>query len=271
MAKYQLPPIKDERVFEELTCDLFNFVENTNSYENTDFQTFGVKGQNQKGIDVFSSKTKTVIQCKLKSLGRKDDTIRKNLIEDINNDLEKAKGLKIEFDRFIFTSTFRDDAQIQEYLNQLRKEQSLSFHLYYWGWDTITKHIEQSDILLHKYFAKFIRKPKPVKPKLELPDGALGKDLLKKNYIDHLKKRYGDFKQTELTRKGEKFNWGGFTKSLSDRYKSAGINYIDVRHFDDLVSYLQKRIDGTIMGKVNKSKGIKNYSTFEEFSNIIPV
>ncbi len=44
------------------------------------------------------------------------------------------------------------------------------------------------------------------------------------------------------------------------------MNYIDVRHFDDLASYLKSRIDGTIMGKVNKSKGIKNYSVFEEFS-----
>jgi len=61
MANYQLPPLKDERLFEELTCDLFNFVENTSSYMNTDFQTFGVKGQNQKGIDIFSSKSKTVI------------------------------------------------------------------------------------------------------------------------------------------------------------------------------------------------------------------
>jgi hypothetical protein len=266
MAKYQLPPLKDEKLFEELTCDLFNFVENTSSYENIDFQTFGVKGQNQKGIDVFSTKTKTVIQCKLKSLGRKDDTIRKNLIQDINNDLEKAKDLKIEFDKFIFTSTFRDDAQIQEYLNLIRKEQNLSFHLYYWGWDSITKHIEESDILLQKYFPKFIKKSKSVKPKLELPDGALGKDLTKKNYIDHLKKRYGDWKQIELDKKGEKFSWAAFTISLSKRYKAAGINYIDISNFDDLSLYLQKRIDGTIMGKINKSKSIKNYSSFEDFS-----
>ena len=47
MAKYQLPPLKDEKLFEELTCDLFNFVEHNTSYENIDFQTFGVKGQNQ--------------------------------------------------------------------------------------------------------------------------------------------------------------------------------------------------------------------------------
>ena len=84
MAKYQLPVLKDEKLFEELTCDLFNFVENTSSYESIDFQTFGVKGQNQKGIDIFSAKRKTVIQCKLKSIGRKDETIRKNLIQDIN-------------------------------------------------------------------------------------------------------------------------------------------------------------------------------------------
>ena len=92
------------------------------------------------------------------------------------------------------------------------------------------------------------------------------KELSKKNYIDYLKKRYGDWKQIELNKKGEKFNWAAFTISLSKRYKASGMNYIDVRHFDDLASYLKSRIDGTIMGKVNKSKGIKNYSVFEEFS-----
>ena len=265
MANYQLPPLKDERLFEELTCDLFNFVENTSSYENIDFQTFGVKGQNQKGIDVFSSKTKTVVQCKLKSIGKKDEIIRKNLIQDINADLEKVKDLRIDFDKFVFVSTFRDDTQIQEYLSQLKNEQQLSFHLYYWGWDTITKHIEQSEGLLQKYFPKFIKKTKPVKPKLELPEGALGKELSKKNYIDYLKKRYGDWKQIELNKKGEKFNWAAFTISLSKRYKASGFNYIAVRYFDDFVAYLKSRIDGTIMGKVNKSKGIKNYSSFEEF------
>lgn len=265
MAKYQLPVLKDEKLFEELTCDLFNFVENTSSYESIDFQTFGVKGQNQKGIDIFSSKKRTVIQCKLKSIGRKDEAIRKNLIQDINADLEKAKDFKIDFDKFIFVSTFRDDAQIQEYLNQIKKEHGLSFDLYYWGWDTITKHIEHSEALLHKYFSKFVKKSKPTTPKIELPDGALGKELSKKNYVDYLKKRYGDWKQIELNKKGEKFNWGAFTISLSKKYKASGINYIDVRHFDDLVTYLKSRIDGTIMGKVNKSKGTKNYSAFEDF------
>lgn len=71
MAKYQLPPLKDEKEFEEFVCDLFNIIENTNSYQNKDFQLFGVKGQNQKGIDIISSKAETLIQCKLKDLRKK--------------------------------------------------------------------------------------------------------------------------------------------------------------------------------------------------------
>lgn len=266
MAKYQLPPLKDEKLFEELTCDLFNFIENTNSYENTDFQPFGRNGQNQKGIDVFSSQNKTVIQCKLKSIGRKDDTIRKSLIQDTNNDLEKIKELKIDFEKFILISTFKDDAKIQEFLNSLRKEQNLSFHLYYWGWDTVTKYLEQSDTLLHKYFPKFI-KSKTIKPKIELPDGALGKDLSKKNYIHYLIKRYGEWKQIELDRKNEKFNWGSFNKHLMNKFRATGINYIDIRYFDSLVEYLQERINKTTFGRNRKAKNQKNYSTFDEFVN----
>jgi hypothetical protein len=129
MANYQLPPLKDERLFEELTCDLFNFVENTSSYENTDFQTFGVKGQNQKGIDVFSTKTKTVIQCKLKSIGRKDETIRKNLIQDINTDLEKSRDLAIDFDKFVFVSTFRDDVKYRN--TSIKSKKKRNFHFIY--------------------------------------------------------------------------------------------------------------------------------------------
>lgn len=61
MSQYQLPPLKSEKQFEEFVCNLFNEIENTNDYQNTDFQTFGVKGQLQKGIDILSPRTRTVI------------------------------------------------------------------------------------------------------------------------------------------------------------------------------------------------------------------
>lgn len=263
MAKYQLPPLKDEKLFEEFICDLFNVIENTNTYNNTDFQTFGVKGQNQKGIDVFSAQTKTVIQCKLKDIRKKDTELRKNLIEDITLDLEKVIDLKIEFERFILVSTFRDDAKLQEFVNEIRNQQNLSFHLYYWGWDTISKYVEQSEMLIKKYFPEF--KPKSVKPKIELPDGALGKYLSKKNYISYLIKRYGDWKQIELNKKNEKFNWASFNKHIINKYRASGINYIHINYFYNLVSYLQDKIDKTIFGRNNKAQNNRNYSDFEDF------
>lgn len=263
MSRYQLPPLKEEKLFEYFVCDIFNFLEKTDTYLNSDFQTFGVKGQKQKGIDILSVKNHTVIQCKLKDNKQRSDSIRKTLIQDINTDLENVKDLDFSFKRFIFTSTFRDDAKIQEYLAKLQEEQNLSFSIYYWGWDTLCRYIEENDTLLKKYFPQFISKPK-AKSKLELPDNALGKDLLKKNYINYLIKRYGNWKQFELDRTDEKFSWASFNKHIMNKYRASGINYIHIKHFEALVLYLKDRIDKTIFGKNNLAKGRRNYSSFEE-------
>lgn len=268
MSKYQLPPLKNEKNFEEFICDLFNEIENTNSFKNTDFQNFGVKGQSQKGIDVFSAKTQTVIQCKLKDLKRKDDLIRKDLIADIHSDLKKAFELQFPISRFIFVSTFRDDSVLQEFTSQLMTDAKLPFPLYYWGWDTLCKYAEQHETILMKYFPKFI--PKPVKQAKkyspQLPEGCIGLDLNKKNYFNYLSKRYGDWKQIQFdtNKTGEKFNWASHNKNLSNRYHAAGINHIHVGHFDDLVIYLKDKIDKTQLGRNRKAKGKRNYSLFEE-------
>lgn len=91
MAHFQLIPLKDDKQFEYFVCDLMNCIENTESYQNTDFQIFGVSGQSQKGIDIISQKHKTVVQCKLKLLTVQDKKISKNLIKDINDDLAKSQ------------------------------------------------------------------------------------------------------------------------------------------------------------------------------------
>ncbi len=264
MPKYQLPPLKDATRFEEFICDIFNAIENTNSYTNTDFQTFGVSGQNQKGIDVFSQNSQTVIQCKVKDAYKRADTIRKTLIADIESDLEKSKKIDFTFKRFILASTFRDDSKLQEHLNKIKDEQNLNFSLNYWGWNTLCKYAEDYESILKKYFPEF--KPKIKKaPKAELPDGSIGKDLHKKNYMNYLISRYADWKQIELNKKGEKFNYGGFKKSLMKKFKGgSGMNHIPVSMFDELASYLQERIDKTIFGRNRKAKGHRNYSTFEE-------
>lgn len=262
MSEFQLPVLANSERFEHLICDLFNKIENDNSYTNLDFQIFGVNGQNQKGIDILSQKALTIIQCKVKGLRGKDDVIRNKLLLDINNDLAKVESLNAKFNRLIFASTFRDDTHIQEFLNSLKHERNYHFNIYYWGWDTITRHIEQHEEIIKKYFRQF-GKTKQQKP--TVPVGALGSDLMKKNYVHHLIKRYGEWKQDELSKKGEKFNWPAINSHLAKKYKAAGINHIPLTQFLDLVGYLQKRIDQTIMGKIQKSKGYRSYKLFEEF------
>jgi len=269
MSNYQFPPLKNEKKFEEFVCDLLNEIENTDSYENTEYQKFGISGQAQHGIDIFSAKKGTVIQCKLKDLRKKDEIIRKQVISDLEADILRSSELKFEIKRFYLASTFRDDAVIQEFATALQSKLKTPFVIQYWGWDTLSKYAEQHDIIIRKYFPKFLPKParQPRKPKPEFPEGALGRDLIKKNYVTYLSRRYGDWKQMQLDKEGnvEKFNWPSHNKSLMNRYKASGINYILLTQFEDVVAYLQGKIDKTIFGRYHKSNGKKNYSSYEDF------
>ena len=256
MASFQLPPLKNSERFEHFVCDLFNHIDQTDSY--TEFQIFGVKGQTQKGIDIFSQRTKTVIQCKVKDVRGNPDATRQKLIAEMEKDLIKVTEYTFPFERMIFASTFRDDAVIQEHLSRLSTE--YTFSISYFGWDTLSHYAENYEILLKKYFRQFGQK----KSKPELPDGALGTDLIKKNYINYLITRYAEWKQLELKRYGEKFSYPKFKKHLMNKYKAVGINHILLSQFEQVASYLQTRIDGTIFGKNQRAAGYRNYSTFEE-------
>lgn len=154
MSEYQLPPIGNEEKFQELICDIFNEIDKTNSYK-----VFGRKGHNQKGIDVFSSEKNTVIQCKKKDSQRKEIVIKKELTDDFKSDIEKSKNLKVKFDRFYFTSTFKDHPDLDEYCESLMEENKTSYEIAYWGWDTIAKKIIDSQLLLKKYYPNFNVEP----------------------------------------------------------------------------------------------------------------
>lgn len=152
MIHYQLPILKDDRQFEEFICDLFNLIAQKESVISTDYQIFGVRGQKQMGIDILSSKTQTAIQCKLKDIRKNDGETKQILMRDIERDLSLSKQLEITLDRFIFVSTFRDDTFLQQFVYNLKSKHNLSFDLCYWGWDTISRHASQHQVLLKKYF-----------------------------------------------------------------------------------------------------------------------
>lgn len=177
MATHQLHEIDNRDTFEDLVCDLFNEIEHTNT-----FKRFGKNGHNQKGIDIFSPEKDVVIQCKKKDLSRKSILLRKELFNDIENDINKiiSGELKIGFKIIYFVSTYQDHPDIDEYCESIKDENNLSFEVVYWGWNTLENRILNYPSLLSKYYSNFII------------SSSTNEDILKRN-LDLKRKIERDF------------------------------------------------------------------------------
>ena len=214
MSGYQLHPLKNEKQFEEFICDLFNEIENTKPYPNTDYQMFGVKGQQQKGIDILSQKSKTVVQCKLKDIRKSDELIRKALVVDIDSDLLKMAEIDFEIKKVVFASTFRDDAKLQEYVVSKANEMEIDAEICYWGWDTVSKYAQRYPRLIEKYFSIKTgeRKDSAQNGPAFLPRIQTGKEL-----VEIVKNAYGyGFDHDELENKDEADMIGAFFDNVED-------------------------------------------------------
>ena len=103
------------------------------------------------------------------------------------------------------------------------------------------------------------------RPKVAYPEGSIGADLDRRNYIRYLVERYNQFRQADSSfgRTNARFSYAFIFKRIEAEFK-APTYFIPVEHFELLVDYLQSRIDGTILGKRNRSGGQRNYETFDE-------
>lgn len=100
----------------------------------------------------------------------------------------------------------------------------------------------------------------------EYPVGSIGRDLAKRNYVRYLVERYHRFRRADSSFGSvpDKFNYAVIFKNIEREFK-APTYFIPETRFRDLVEYLQQRIDRTILGKRNHARGIRNYSSLEEF------
>ncbi|MDP3929210.1 MAG: hypothetical protein Q8R57_09320 [Bacteroidota bacterium] len=145
-----LPPWNDDVKFEYFITSYFNDMESTHSYDR-----FGRSGQKQFGLDVYSIEKKTVIQCKLKLIrGGNNERIRKELIEELNNDfnsfLAYNKGNKLAYNKFIFASTFYSDSHIA---NECLKRSTDTITVEYWSWERIQNNIPEK--VFKTYYSEF--------------------------------------------------------------------------------------------------------------------
>lgn len=103
--------------------------------------------------------------------------------------------------------------------------------------------------------------------RMNYPVGSVGADLVRKNYVAYLAGRYNDFRATGLASYGQKgtHHHGVIHTQIKSRFKVAGTYYVPVERFEELVRFLQDKIDQTIQGKRNKARGGGAYSSFEDY------
>lgn len=112
-----------------------------------------------------------------------------------------------------------------------------------------------------------INQRKPAPPKY--PDGCIGADNMKANYIGHLISRYQEYKKHEVGE--EKMVYPIFVSHLKKKFKvgqTRTIYNVPVNRFEEMAEYVQSRIDETRLARMNRSKlQFKNYQTFAEYES----
>ncbi len=98
--------------------------------------------------------------------------------------------------------------------------------------------------------------------RVEAPAETIASSVLHRNYVKRLIDRYHEYKKAEID--SSKMNYAVFYQAINREF-GAKWDFIPLGRFEELVRYLQGRIDKTILGKNNRARDIKSYSTFEEY------
>jgi len=105
-------------------------------------------------------------------------------------------------------------------------------------------------------------------PKMHYPDSSIGADTIKKGYIDYLYGKYLEFRKADKSfganSHARKFFPGELHTTINKKFKAKTF-FIHESRFEELIDYMHGRINATILGKRNLSRGSRNYSSFEEY------
>lgn len=122
-------------------------------------------------------------------------------------------------------------------------------------------HVNQADAIHANTvnFPKTKRKPKIEKP---YPFEAIGNDLKMKTYAKYLIDRYNDFQKLDKE-KTKKYKYIAIYNAIKREFYCKW-DHVAKSRFHELVAFLQNRIDKTKFGRIQKSRGTRNYHSFEE-------
>ena len=102
-------------------------------------------------------------------------------------------------------------------------------------------------------------------PRMQYPVDSIGADTIKKGYIDYLIKRYFDYRQADASYGSHRtFSHAEIHSTIQRKFKAKTF-FIHASRFEELCDYIKSRVDQTILGRNNRSRGIPNYDAFESY------
>ena len=112
---------------------------------------------------------------------------------------------------------------------------------------------------------KITRITKPRRLTSEYPEGSIGRDLHRRNYVKYLVERYHRYRDADKSfGRGLPFSYAVIYKNIERKFQAPAY-YIPASHFEPLVEYLESCIERTILGKKNRARGIANFKSFDEY------
>lgn len=122
-------------------------------------------------------------------------------------------------------------------------------------------HLENSDnrgIIANQLIIKTeSRKRVAVSP----PSGTIASHWDSRNYVKYLIDRYLEFKRTEL---GPAMRYAVFYKAIIRKFGTKW-DHVPLERFDELVAFIQTRIDNTVLGRNQRAEGVQRYRNFEGY------
>ena len=100
-----------------------------------------------------------------------------------------------------------------------------------------------------------VRMTKSAKRPTTYPEGCIGANLAKRNYVKYLVERYNHYREADARfGRTDRFHYSVLFKNIESKFK-APTYFIPETRFGELVDYLHDRIDNTILGRVNHKPG----------------
>lgn len=94
------------------------------------------------------------------------------------------------------------------------------------------------------------------------PSDAIGASAILASYVEYLINKYQDYQKLDVEKEGQR-KYALIYSAIQREYGSKW-QTIPITQFDNLVSFLHRRIDNTKTGRIRKKRGQKRYHSFEE-------